>query len=151
MERTINGMLKSYETGRLSRRDLVQGLALLTATTAQAQPTGFTGNGINHLSLYVSDLQRSSEFYQRAFNGKLRDKTDQEIRIAIGRSRIALRRGSPVGKVDHFAIGIDNFNQNAVIADLKARGAEPSTNADAGLHVLDPDGYPVQLSANDPA
>ncbi len=143
MERTINGMLKSYETGRLSRRDLVQGLALLTATTAEAQPTGFTGNSINHLSLYVSDLQRSSEFYQRAFNGKLRDKADQEIRISIGRSRIALRRGSPVGKVDHFAIGIDNFNQDAVIADLKARGAEPSTNAEAGLHVLDPDGYPV--------
>jgi len=36
-----------------------------------------------------------------------------------------------------------------VIAELKARGAMPTEEGDAGLHVMDPDGYPVQVSSND--
>ena len=69
MTSTISKLLASYENGKLSRRDLVQGLALLAAGSGTASAAGFQGNSINHVSLYVSDLQRSSDFYQRGLGG----------------------------------------------------------------------------------
>ena len=65
MKSTISKLLKTYENGNLSRRDLVRGLALLAAGSSTVSAAGFQGNSINHVSLYVSDLQRSSDFYQR--------------------------------------------------------------------------------------
>lgn len=74
------------------------------------------------------------------------------IALTVGKSRIVLRRGNPPGKVDHFAIGIDRFDKDSVIRDLKSRGAPPiDGGGDFGLHVMDPNGFPVQLSANDAA
>ena len=78
MKNIISGLLKHYENGSLSRRDLIQGLATLagTCTTAsavglQSRPLeinpqgGFKGDSINHIGLLVSDLDRSAEFYER--------------------------------------------------------------------------------------
>src|SRR5580704_8462982 len=62
MTSTISKLLASYENGKLSRRDLVQGLALLAAGSEAMSAAGFQGNSINHVSLYVSDLQKSSDF-----------------------------------------------------------------------------------------
>jgi len=73
------------------------------------------------------------------------------VTLKVGKSHIVLRPGTPAGKVDHFAVGVDHFNKDTIIADLKARGAMPSDKGDAGLHVLDPDGYPVQFQSNDGA
>ena len=75
MEHTISGMLAAYEKGGLSRRQLVAGLSLLAAGAANAQ-SGFRGNGVNHVSLQVSDLNRSAEFYGRVFGGTVQ-KTER--------------------------------------------------------------------------
>jgi hypothetical protein len=71
--------------------------------------------------------------------------------IPFKESYILLVRGTPPGKVDHFGIGIDNFDKDSVIRDLKARGASPieDDGTGLGLHVIDPDGFPVQLISND--
>ena len=46
---------------------------------------------------------------------------------------------------------LDNFNQAAVTADLKSRGATPKDDkGGAGFHIVDPDGFPIQISANKP-
>jgi catechol 2,3-dioxygenase-like lactoylglutathione lyase family enzyme len=151
MESTISGLLKSYESGKLARRDLVRGLALLAAGSSTASAAGFEGSGINHVSLYVSDLQRSTEFYQRVFLCSV-EKRDGNNALSLGKSgRLVLRPGNPPGKVDHFAIGVDKFNQDSVTADLKARGATPLQEADAGFHIQDPDGVKVQVIGNNPA
>jgi catechol 2,3-dioxygenase-like lactoylglutathione lyase family enzyme len=152
MKRTISRLLKAYEKGRMSRRDLVQGLALMAATAETASAAGFQGNSINHLSLYVSNLDRSTDFYQRTFGCKV-NKRDGNNQLVFGKNFVVLRPGNPAGKVDHFAIGVDGFNKDAVAADLKARGAKPvdQQGGDFGFHVVDPDGFPVQISANNPA
>jgi hypothetical protein len=62
MKRTISKLLEAYETGKMSRRDLVQGLALMAATAETASAAGFQGNSINDISLYVSNLERSTDF-----------------------------------------------------------------------------------------
>jgi len=62
MENTISRLLTAYENRKMSRRELVQGLALLAACSGIASAAGFEGNSINHISLYVSNLQRSTDF-----------------------------------------------------------------------------------------
>jgi len=47
--------------------------------------------------------------------------------------------------VDHFAIGVEKFNRESVTKDLADRGVTPEQNVEAGFHVQDPDGYPVQI------
>ena len=47
--------------------------------------------------------------------------------------------------MDHFAIGVENFNKDAVTRELKARGANPEDNLDAGFHIVDPEGISVQI------
>ena len=152
MESTISRLLAAYENRKMSRRELVQGLALLAACSGTASAAGFQGNSINHISLYVSNLQRSTDFYQRVF-GCAVNKRDGNNQLMFGKNFLVLRPGNPPSKVDHIAIGVDNFKKDSVTADLKARGATPidQQGGDFGFHVVDPDGYPVQISANNPA
>ena len=151
MKNTISTLLEAYEKGKMSRRQLIQGLALLAAGTGTAAAAGFQGNSINHVSLFVSNLQRSTDFYQRVFGCSV-NKRDGNNQLMFGKNFLVLRPGNPQGKVDHFAIGVDNFNKDSVTADLKARGATPidQQGGNFGFHVVDPDGFPVQISANNP-
>ena len=148
MNDTISRLLEAYEKGNMSRRRLIQGLAVLAAASTAAEAAGFQGNSINHISLYVSNLQRSTDFYQRVF-GCTVNKRDGNNQLMFGKNFLVLREGKPPAKVDHFAIGVDNFKKESVTADLKARGVTPKDEeGGAGFHIVDPDGYPVQISAN---
>jgi catechol 2,3-dioxygenase-like lactoylglutathione lyase family enzyme len=152
MKGTISKLLEAYERGKMSRRELVQGLALLAAGSGTASAAGFQGNSVNHISLQVSNLQRSTDFYQRVFGCKV-NKREGNNQLIFGKNFLVLRPGNPAAKVDHFAIGVDGFNKDSVTADLKARGATPidQQGGGFGFHVMDPDGFPVQISANNPA
>ena len=151
MKATISKLLEAYERGKMSRRELVQGLALLAAGSGTASAAGFQGNSVNHISLQVSNLQRSTNFYQRVFGCKV-NKREGNNQLILGKNFLVLRPGNPAAKVDHFAIGVDGFNKDSVTTDLKARGATPidQQGGGFGFHVMDPDGFPVQISANNP-
>jgi catechol 2,3-dioxygenase-like lactoylglutathione lyase family enzyme len=146
MENIIASLLNRYDNGTLGRRELMQGLALLVATAGQSKAAGFEGTHINHVSLSVSDLQRSSQFYQKIFGMTVRDQSADKVRLNIGKSYISLQRKDRGAVVDHFGIGVEHWNAQAVTEDLKRRGADPMNGGDAnGVWVLDPDKYPVQL------
>jgi len=147
MKSTISRLLKSYENGSLSRRDLVQGLAVLAAGAGTMQAAGFQGNTINHVSVYVGNLQKSTDYYQRVFGCKV-NKREGNNQLIFGKGFLVLREGKPPGKVDHIAIGVDGFNKESVTADLKARGATPidQQGGGFGFHILDPDGFPLQIA-----
>jgi catechol 2,3-dioxygenase-like lactoylglutathione lyase family enzyme len=151
MEQLISNLLQKFERGAMSRRELVQRVSF-AATAAAAgkvsgQSSGFQGGFISHVSLSVSDLQRSADFYCNTFGLKVlsEDRKQEIVRLGKARTLVSLRRASPAAAVDHFAIGVEGFNKDAVTADLKARGVVPSQNVDAGFHVMDPDGFPVQI------
>lgn len=154
MEYVISSLLKRYEGGGLTRRQLIQGLAMLAAaatagTEAEAVDTGFAATMINHVSIQVSDLKRSQEFYQKVFGlpQRVATRPDVAIRLGVGKSHLTLRQDKASGLVDHFCLGVDNFNRESVIKDLKARGVSPEKDEDGfpGFHVKDPDGFFVQL------
>ena len=85
MERVIAGLLKDFEDGRMTRRQLIQSLALVAAgavpgTAALAQgaaprppappipqafePTGWKTVWLDHISYAVSDYRKSTAFYR---------------------------------------------------------------------------------------
>jgi catechol 2,3-dioxygenase-like lactoylglutathione lyase family enzyme len=150
MEHEISTLIGRYENGSLSRRELVATLAILAAApaAASAAPAGFASAGLNHVSITVSNLNRSVEFYRRVFALPLIPTNGTNlVQLGVGKQHLSIRQGSPVG-VDHFAIGVEGFNKFNVMGDLKARGASGEDAPGVGFHVKDPDGVQVQLIAN---
>jgi catechol 2,3-dioxygenase-like lactoylglutathione lyase family enzyme len=155
MEAIISNLLNRFERGALSRRELVQDLAMLTAAAsgaAQAQEAAggaIKGVKIDHMSIQVSDLPRSLAFYQQIFGLTVvsEDKPNEIVRLGVGggKTLVSLHHKSPTGLMDHFAIGVEKFNKDAVTQALKARGVTPEDNLDAGFHIKDPEGISVQI------
>ena len=151
MESIISNLLTRFEKGSLSRRELVQGLAMLAAggTAAVAQEgIDFKTADIDHISIQVADLQHSVDFYQKMFGFSVvsEDKPLGIIRLGNTRTLVSLNHQSPAGIVDHFAIGVPRFTKDAAARYVTQRGARPEDDPYAGLHVKDPDGINVQIS-----
>lgn len=150
MEPIIDDLVRCFERGALTRRQLIAGLTALMAglpRTAAGQVAGLRGTGIDHVSILVDDLQRSAAFYQSLFGMTpiSEDKPNQIRRLGMNRTIVSLRHEGPSGVVDHFAISVENFNKEAVTAQLKQRGLVPQENVQFGFHIKDPDGVVVQI------
>lgn len=68
----VEKLVNAFEQGKLSRRELVASLLAATGVMtvapgalAQAPAPVAIGRSMNHVSLAVSDVARSAEFYQR--------------------------------------------------------------------------------------
>jgi catechol 2,3-dioxygenase-like lactoylglutathione lyase family enzyme len=150
MERTISNLVTRFEQGRITRRELIQAIAALTAVSATASAAApLRAGSINHVSVLVSDLQRSIDFYNRVFGLSVmnEDKANKIVRLGIDKKiLVSIRLEPPPGLVDHFAIGVENFNRDAVTRDLKEMGLTPQENLEFGFHVKDPDGANVQIT-----
>ena len=152
MTTTITGLVEQFEHGRLTRRELIQGLSLLMASAVPAAPAAQTsslhGTGIDHVSILVSDMTRSAAFYQSVFGMTpiSEDKPNQILRLGMKRTIVSLRHEPPTtGIVDHFSISVENFNRDAVTRELQSHGLTPQNNIQFGFHVKDPDGVVVQV------
>jgi predicted enzyme related to lactoylglutathione lyase len=93
MESVIAGLLKDFEDGKMTRRQLIQSLALAAAAaapgasalaqTAAAQPkppipqafepTGWKTVWLDHISFQVSDYRRSAAFYRDLMGWTIRN------------------------------------------------------------------------------
>jgi len=147
----ISDLVHRYETGRLSRRELIQGLAALAAAgSSRAQdsaPEGLVAEGIDHTSVFVSDLERSAQFYQSLFDLKPLGEDKEHKILRLGRKRVivSLRQANPAGMIDHFGVKVQDFRKDEVTRVLKKRGLTPVDNWEYGYHVRDPDGAVVQM------
>lgn len=151
MEHFISKLVSRYEDGSLTRRQLIQGLAMLAVASGTASAAEIQGSSINHVSIRVSNLQRSVEFYRKLFGLTVRDRNDaspETVRLMVGKSHLSIRRRNPPGTVDHFAVGVDNFNRDSILQELKQRGLTSYEDIDNGLHVKDPDGFNVQFTSS---
>jgi catechol 2,3-dioxygenase-like lactoylglutathione lyase family enzyme len=145
----INDLVTDYERGRVTRRELIQTLALLAAAGASASAAPLKSGSINHVSVLVSDMARSIDFYNRVFGLSVQneDKANKIARLGSGgKVLVSLRVEPPPGLVDHFAIGVDGFNREAVTKELQSMGLTPRENLEFGFHVKDPDGAHVQIT-----
>jgi catechol 2,3-dioxygenase-like lactoylglutathione lyase family enzyme len=152
VEPVISDLLTRFERGTLSRRDLIRALALMTAAAATPAPANaatLKSASINHVSVLVTDMARSIDFYGRVFGLTLvnEDKANKIARLgAGGKVLVSLRIEPPAGTIDHFAIGVEGYNKEAVTKDLQGFGLTPKENIEYGFYVKDPDGAVVQIT-----
>ena len=155
MEPIINDMVRRFEDGALTRRQLIQGLSALVAASqargapaAEASPpASLTATGIDHVSVLVSDLDKSATFYKSLFGLTVlgEDKEHGILRMGAKRVLVSIRKEKPYGTVDHFGVGVENFDRAVVAQTLMQRGLKPDENWQYGFYVKDPDGVNVQL------
>jgi catechol 2,3-dioxygenase-like lactoylglutathione lyase family enzyme len=152
VERIFLSLVTSFERGTLTRRELIQGLTMIAAASASSsaaaqQTSPIKGTRVDHVSVQVSDLKRSVDFYEKVFGFSVvsEDKPNEIVRLGTTRAVVSLHHKNPTAVVDHFAIGVESFNRDAVTRQLKQYGITPSDNLDAGFHIQDPDGINVQI------
>ena len=153
MEAIISDLVSRFEKGSLSRRDLVQGLAMLavsgtTASAAAQDEIEFSTANIDHVSMQVADLQRSVDFYQKTFGFPVvsEEKALGIVRLGHGRTLVSFNLQKPTGIIDHFSIGVPRFTKEAASRYFAQRGLPTGDDPYHGLHVRDPDGNYVQVS-----
>jgi catechol 2,3-dioxygenase-like lactoylglutathione lyase family enzyme len=161
MEHIIAKLLHDFEHGYMSRRQLIQSLTM-TATAAAASGAapaaaavsdgkGFKAVAVNHISFQVADYARTRDFYADLLGMKVLKDTGRQCNLAFGDHGSWLlprnaREGTTPPKVDHIAYTIENWDKDAVEAELKRRGLSPRLDTDNSFHVKDPDGFDVQIS-----
>jgi catechol 2,3-dioxygenase-like lactoylglutathione lyase family enzyme len=164
MTATIDTLVGQFETRTISRRQLVASIAALVAggaASAGAQtPTvsqAAQGSTLNHVSLAVTDVERSAEFYGKLLGLKVVSRPGNGgINLGLGGSFLGVYKLANPGTVNHFCIGVDNFDPDAMAAKLNAMGIRatvdrnPANRTSGGdqLYFNDPDNTRVQLGAN---
>jgi catechol 2,3-dioxygenase-like lactoylglutathione lyase family enzyme len=205
MESMIARMLGDFERGRLTRRELIQSLALLAAAGPAAaaqqagakpappipqafEPTGWKTMYLDHISFAVADYRKSAAFYRDLMGWTIRNDngTSQASLDINGIGGIIIRnRRDPAqaaagtqpsggttaaapappagaqaggrgnrppltGVINHISWGIANWDTEKVEAELKRRGLTPRPDMVGtdfkSFHVLDPDGWDLQIS-----
>jgi catechol 2,3-dioxygenase-like lactoylglutathione lyase family enzyme len=157
-----NQLLTLYDRRVISRRDLLGALAVLGASAAVgaahgaaaqtvAAPTAATqGRTLNHVSLGVTELQRSTAFYDRLLHLPVRDRDPRfcEYRLENGFLGLYQEPGMRRG-LDHVAIGMDGYDAKATLQALLRAfpGSSAELRNDDQVYITDPDGARIQLCA----
>lgn len=151
MQLVIEKLLIDFERGRLTRRQLALSLAALvtSAQDAPAQP-GLRAVSLNHVTVRVPDIQRTSRFYREFFGMPLMQHSEKTHILGVGKSFFGIEQKEGGSALDHYDFGIAGFNAEEATARLKARNLklEPGGTKES-FKFRDPDGFLVQLNGPD--
>src|SRR6202162_5029378 len=152
MIQTIETMLSNFECGKLTRRQLILSLATLTAA-AQTAPKakGFRAVSINHVTVKVPDLHRTSNFYQEFFEMPLKQHSAKTHILGVGDCFFGIEQGDgEAARVDHYDFGIAGFDADDVRAKLRKLNLKfDRTNSKESFKFYDLDGFHVPVNAPD--
>lgn len=161
MEQIISQMVKNYESGKTSRRELIRGLAVVfaagaasaaigaTPAAAAASDSAFKAVAVNHISYQCADYAKTRDFYADLLGMQPHNDDGTQCYMRFGESVLIPRnmknRASNTAGIDHIAYTIENWNRGAVEAELKRRGLDPRPDTDDSFHVRDINGYDLQI------
>ena len=148
MQLIIERLVGDFESGRLTRRQLAAALAALV-TGAQAAPkqSGLRAVSLNHVTVRVPDVQRTSLFYQEFFGMPLKQHSAKTHILGVGKSFFGIEQKDGGPALDHYDFGIASFNADDVTAKLKARNLKPEPGGTKeSFKFRDPDGFLVQVN-----
>jgi catechol 2,3-dioxygenase-like lactoylglutathione lyase family enzyme len=151
MQLIIERMVSDFERGRLTRRQLAASLAaLVTGAQAAPKPSGLRAVTLNHVTVRVPNLQRTSQFYQEFFGMPLKQHSATTHILGVGKSFFGIEQKGDTAALDHYDFGIADFNADDVTAKLKARNLKPEPGGTKeSFKFRDPDGFIVQVNALD--
>jgi catechol 2,3-dioxygenase-like lactoylglutathione lyase family enzyme len=152
MQHTIETLVRQFEQGRLTRRQLVQGLLVIAASPliAQDRPAGaFRATGIDHVQITVNDLKATQQFYEKLFGVTTKVTAPTQLSLAIGTAGDTVSvhsEAGPIKPIDHFGITVENFSPDTALATIArvVPGTKAQKQGDS-VFVIGPDGVRVQL------
>jgi catechol 2,3-dioxygenase-like lactoylglutathione lyase family enzyme len=148
MQQIIERMVRDFERGLLTRRQLAVSIAALVAG-AQAAPkqSGLRAVSLNHVTVRVPDVHRTSLFYQEFFGMPLKQHSATTHILGVGKSFFGIEQKGDTAALDHYDFGIAGFNADDVIAKLQARDLKPEVGGTKeSFKFRDPDGFLVQVN-----
>jgi len=151
MKQVISDLLERYELGKVSRRQLIQSLAVLAgaAFPTSARASTFQGVALNHIAIRAADVQRSRDFYQKHFGLPVIHESQDNCFLGLGKNFLTIFQ-NPVPGLDHFCIAIEHFNADGSMDELKRQGLKPNRPSGSDrIYFPDPDGLTVQISSVD--
>ena len=164
MSAEIEDLVGRFEARGMSRRELVAALAGLVASAAapaSAQDAVVTkvaqGRTINHVSMAVTDVEKAAAFYKALLGLKEVSRPGNGgINLGLSDGFLGLYRLQNPGTVNHFCIGVDDFDPDRMADRLKQQGIQatvdrnPANRTSGGdqLYFTDPDKTRVQLGPN---
>ena len=173
MEHVISGLLQDFEAGKLTRRQLIQALALgVTAGPAalvaaqkpaekstippQRSPAPWKTMWLDHVSYVVSDYRRSTAFYRDLMGWEIiHDDGEKQCSLKVGNAGGIIIRNRAgyqglTGLIDHISWGVEPWDTAKVKAELEKRGLNPQPDMVGArfqsFHLRDPDGWDLQIS-----
>jgi catechol 2,3-dioxygenase-like lactoylglutathione lyase family enzyme len=123
----------------LTRRDLLLSLPLLAAARhvfPQAGSSTLRVQGLSQMTLSVSDVKRSLDFYQRLFGMPIQARQGLTVilRIGAGPQYIALApAGGNPPSISHLGMAVDDFNVDQVLEALAGHGITKADGMGGGL------------------
>ena len=166
MQDSVENLVTLFENGTLNRQQLIQGLLAAPAPSSMvanapadtSTTSTFRGRYLNHVTLSVTDVERSQEFYSRLLGGTLscgsleteKGAKVESATLALPDGFLALfKLGEP--RVHHFCVGVENFSIDAAFEKLKSDFPEskPTIYRGEELYFRDPDGILGQVSGMD--
>jgi catechol 2,3-dioxygenase-like lactoylglutathione lyase family enzyme len=157
MEQTIARLVEDFEQGRMSRRQLIQSLTVAVAAmvsvgakpAAAAEGTGFKAVAVNHISYQCADYAKTRDFYADLLGMQPHGDDGTQCYMRFGESVLIPRnvrnRASNTVGIDHIAYTIEDWNREAVEAELTRRGLDPKPDTPDSFHVRDINGYDLQI------
>jgi catechol 2,3-dioxygenase-like lactoylglutathione lyase family enzyme len=153
MQAIVEKMLTDFERGVLSRRQLaatLTGLAGLAAGGAGlAAVPSLKAITLNHVTVRVPDLQKTSKFYQEFFGMKLAQQSQTIHILSVGESFFGIEQKPGGAALDHYDFGLQGWDAEAMRAKVAAHGLSitpGSRGDDESFKFTDPDGFVVQVN-----
>jgi catechol 2,3-dioxygenase-like lactoylglutathione lyase family enzyme len=167
MEHIIARLLKDFESGHMTRRQLIQSLALAgvaSAAVVRGEPAfaaegGLKATGVDHISYRVSDYKRTRDFYADLLGMSVTDDTGTQCELRFGDKAMITARNprqptQAVPNVDHVSYWIADWDTDRVKAQFDRRslmsrldlGDKSSPENYVSFHIKDPDGTDVQIA-----
>lgn len=154
MNMLIEKMLNDFERGRLSRRQLAATLTGMAAAAAVPMAPALAAPSLkaitlNHVTVRVPNLQKTSKFYQDFFGMKLAQQSETIHILSVGESFFGIEQKPGAAALDHYDFGLEGFDAKAMRAKVAAHGLQitpGSRGNDESFKFNDPDGFVVQVN-----
>ena len=90
MQDSVENLVTLFENGTLNRQQLIQGLLAAMAPISMVADapaetstvSTFRGRSLNHVTLSVTDVERSQEFYSRLLGGTISSRSIETDKAA---------------------------------------------------------------------
>ncbi len=135
---------------RITRRGALCLLGAAAARQARAEEGLLRATRVDRVSLAVGDMDKAMLFYRRLFgNEVLKDSRTPRRYLKLGPCYMAIAPAAAgeAKRIDHFGIGIENFNAAGLKSALEQAGLKVR-ESNVGLFINDPDGNSVQMWAD---